>query len=109
MSKYDLFFNCIGVKNSGQLLRISKELKIPTSTLHYYNTNNILPSEEDLHAIEKTLGISAMEVMLRMGIFNTAVKELIAKNSKSLVNTKSKSAVKKEKKFEPKFQSALGS
>ena len=81
MNNHDLFFKSIGVKKSTDLKSFSKKLGISLNDLRYYNDNNILPSDEVLETIEKILGISGIEIMLKMGIFNPETRRLIAEKN----------------------------
>lgn len=69
VSYSDQFFNAIGVKagRGGTLKRFAEDCGISVDRLKYYNGHNLLPSGQDLDAITKAAGISALLLKLKMG------------------------------------------
>jgi len=61
--------------------KIADEAGIPIQTLNFYDDNNILPDERILQIIQTITGKSKLEIMLRLGIYNSEIKELIAQKA----------------------------
>ena len=80
------FFLALGIKpddHSG-IKKLSVDSGLPAATLNYYNEANIIPSGKDLRYILEAVGISEIELMLRMGIFNRQLTEAIERHSSDI-------------------------
>ena len=89
----DSFYNIIGIHSKEDRIRISKLLNLTTKELDYYNENHILPNESILDQIGRNLHICKNEIMLKMGIYNEELKELINKNLKFILEEPTTSKV----------------
>ncbi|MCF2307962.1 site-specific DNA-methyltransferase [Photobacterium carnosum] len=63
---------------------ISKKTSIPTKTLKYYNSKNILPSGNDLDVICNIYNISEDYLKLKMGVIDYALIEKLQYNAKKI-------------------------
>ena len=81
-------FNILGISDfkSSELRRYAKELGIPLKKLKYYSENHILPGKEEIKLISQKTGISENVIMLKMGIFNENLVNLIANNAEHLAD-----------------------
>ena len=82
MQTSNIFFQSIDIdinkKNS--LSYFSKETGIPVKRLRYYNDNNIAPTGKDIEVIEKYINKSRYEILLAMGVIDSAIIEMLQKN-----------------------------
>ncbi|KEK27056.1 MULTISPECIES: DNA-methyltransferase [Shewanella] len=87
MSYSNQFFKAIGVniEIKSSLKNISKKIGVPVERLKFYNETNTLPSGHDLEAINSYLGVSELNLMLKMGRLDQATLEAIQKNSDELI------------------------
>lgn len=75
----NFFFNALNLKatdNPG-LNQFARKTGIPLERLFHYNRFNIVPSGQDLQVILDAVGISEIELMLKMGIVDSGIKALI--------------------------------
>lgn len=75
------FFRGINVSSDTELKQFSKSTQISVSKLKYYNENRILPHHSDLQKIINFLGISELELRLKLGILTSEMIEAIQKNA----------------------------
>lgn len=68
-------------KEAQEIKALSSRIGIPYRRLLYYNDHNVLPSGQDLKIITSSLGVSELELMLKMGVLNQNILELIARSS----------------------------
>jgi site-specific DNA-methyltransferase (adenine-specific) len=80
-----LFFSMLGLKGDKKDLKIvSEKLNISTERLIYLNKKNKLPDENELKKIQEVFGISSLEIMLGMGVFDHSVTELLRTHRKKI-------------------------
>jgi len=115
MSYSNQFFLAIGVEpiTKAKIAEASKKLSIPVEKLKYYNDRNILPSGGDLEAIQVILGVSKLELMLKMGRLDQAVLESIQSNANQLLSIISNDYTKAKNSIQPAeaqlaFETKLG-
>jgi site-specific DNA-methyltransferase (adenine-specific) len=82
MELSDKFFLALGIKpdDYSGIKKLSVDSGIPATRLKYYNEVNIIPSGKDLRCILEAVGISEIELMLRMGSFNRQLTEAIERH-----------------------------
>lgn len=106
------FFSALGVDSSrkGVLAEFAKKVKIPSSTLDFYNSNNILPSKSELQRISTVAGISPLELQLAMGIVDQHVLEYLSKNYKEIAKgiSHEEKVISSASGHEEVFRSTLG-
>jgi site-specific DNA-methyltransferase (adenine-specific) len=80
------FFEILDIdpKDRKELISVSKKLGININKLDYYNSNNILPSSKELVSISELIGQPIEYIMLRMGALDHNLRDLVAKNFKSI-------------------------
>lgn len=96
------FFKALGINPDSitDVKNVAKSTGIPVTRLRYYNVGNVVPSGKDLEAIESKLGLTELDLMLKMGRLNHFLVEAIqeeAEKVKSLIKDK---FVKKCNEFE---------
>lgn len=77
----------IDPQNRNEIKAIAKKLKIPISEIDFYQDNHILPFSNHLQRIEDVLKISRIKIKLKMGIFDSQIKELINASEDKILNT----------------------
>lgn len=75
----------INTKDRQEVLSLARKLKISVKELDYYNSNCILPDKSTLNAIYEHLSISEKELMLKMGIYNSELKQLISRMAPTIL------------------------
>ncbi len=92
-------YEAIGIDGSDRksIVAISKKTGIKKTLLDYYDQNCILPSKDDLIKLEEEFDLTAEELMLKMGILNTELKNHLAENSHKILKgfTKTSSSSKR--------------
>lgn len=103
-------FSAIGIDLSikGSLAAFAKKAKIPSSTLEFYNLNNILPCNTELEKISAVVGLSPLEIQLAMGIVDQNILEYLCKNYKEIAKKIMPNAKNGQLNHEEVFQSDLG-
>lgn len=76
----------IDARNRQEVLAIAKKINVPVKELDLFNSNNILPDKKILDTIFECLNISPREMMLKMGIYDIELKQLISKLAPSILN-----------------------
>jgi len=73
-------YSALGIDGTDrkEVLNLAKRINVPAKELDYFNTNSIIPDSKILDAILHCLGISKWEIMLKMGIYDTELKQLIS-------------------------------
>lgn len=106
----NLFFKALGIETSNDLRKFSKESGVNTRKLKYYNEQNIFPHKGDLMKILQVSGLTELELKLKMGILDYAVKEFLASNSSEISKLASKETINEYNvpSFEPVFQTDKG-
>ena len=87
------FYKAIGVQDYKRedLRKFSRTIGISLKKLDYYNSNHILPNDNDLKLIETHIKINKNVLMLKMGIFNQELLSAISKNAEKIAkDTKDK-------------------
>ncbi|MGJ8645319.1 MAG: DNA methyltransferase [Marinomonas colpomeniae] len=81
------FFKAINVDPSSgkQIKSAAKATSISSSQLKYYNEKNIIPTGKDLKSVEDNLGISELELMIKMGRINHVILDAIQNNSNKII------------------------
>jgi len=105
------FLESIGVnsKNRDEVRLISKKLNIPLKDIDFYQENQILPFDNHLLLIKEHLDISHISLKLRMGIFDTEIKNLILKNEELFLKQQPADNLNgKIKNLDVKFKTHLG-
>ena len=84
----DRFFTALNIEadNLGDIRRFSDQTAIPVAVLRHYNEANIVPSGNDLASILKASGISEIELMLKMGIYDRRLTSLLQEHSDEIRN-----------------------
>lgn len=77
----------IDANNRQEVLTFARKIKVSTKELDYYNSNCILPNSDVIVAIYFELEISKMEIMLKMGIYDSELKQLISRMAPSIINS----------------------
>jgi site-specific DNA-methyltransferase (adenine-specific) len=114
MGYSDQFFKCIGVTPGSrkELSDLVQKTGIPASRLKYYNAKNIVPSGADLETLIRSVGISELELSLRMGRIDHLTSEVLQENATeilALLNGKpTKQPVNCIEQPEPVFSTSLG-
>jgi site-specific DNA-methyltransferase (adenine-specific) len=82
----DKFFLALGIKpdDRSEIRKLAIDTGIPAATLNYYNEANIIPSGKDLRTILETVGITEIELMLRMGSFNRRLTEVLERQASDI-------------------------
>lgn len=83
----NLFFKALNLEATDKLAlhRFARAAGIPLERLSYYNRCNIIPSGKDLRRICYAAGITEIELMLKMGIFDSRLCSLIQKNADKIL------------------------
>lgn len=108
----DSLYQILDFTSLSKLERIQKseEMGLPLKKIEYYNSRHILPLGEDLNSMLKFSGKTKEEFMLRMGIYDQNIKELVAQNYSEIVSNTEKLHVVngKPKINNPVFETQLG-
>lgn len=115
MALSNSFFKALGLNKEKklELVQFSKETGISLKKLRYFNENNIMPSGMELERILSVANISEIELMLRMGIVDHSILELLsihADKISKLLNLESSSIQKQSHRniLRPVFKTDLG-
>lgn len=86
MERLDKFFSAIGIRpdDHSAIKELSVKSGVPTAILKYYNEANIIPSGKDLRCILYAVGVSEIELMLRMGSLNRRLTAAIERHSNDI-------------------------
>ncbi|MDI4659574.1 MULTISPECIES: DNA methyltransferase [Cobetia] len=107
------FFKALGVSSESrkEVKDLSKLTGISVSRLGYYNSKNILPSGKDLSIIQEVLGISELELSLKMGRLNQKCIGMIQEYSDSILKLIGDIDTNQleNKSVDPVFETELGS
>lgn len=107
------FFESIGYSehDRNELKKLASSLKIPLKKLDFYNTNQILPTAEDLNKIESETGIKKETIMLKMGIFDKHLLTLISEHSDLLIEKLATKEVPQDSRQanRPNYETPMGS
>lgn len=80
-----LLFKCLGVSGTKKEAKaLCDRIGLNFERLLYLNQENKLPDDSELYIIEKNLGISRIEIMLTMGIYDHRITEFLRANSKQI-------------------------
>ncbi len=105
------FYESLGLRpeNRIEVRALAKRLKVKVKELDLYQQNHILPFEHHMAVIKGTLGISALQLKIRMGIFDSEVYEALLRNEELLV-TSVTSSDKEEPRgvHSPEYQTKYG-
>jgi site-specific DNA-methyltransferase (adenine-specific) len=73
-------YEALGVANATrkEIIFLSKELDCSIKELDYLDSNCILPSTQLLEQIQTKLGVSKLEIMLKMGIYDLELKKMLS-------------------------------
>lgn len=107
------FFEALNITNKNDLLLFSKKTHITVTKLRMYNEEGIFPFNEDFKKISRELGISELELKLKLGILDSKTIEFLIENSttisKLIENNDKESMERKDiKDKEPIFTTELG-
>lgn len=105
-------FVLLKISDNDDLKKFAKTVDITVKKLKYYNDNHIYPSPNDLKKMLEILKINELEFKLRLGILDSKVIEILAKNASQITNiikNQHEEVVPSEEKFEPVFTTELGS
>lgn len=82
------FFRGLGVNPSKRtdINKLSEKTGIPTSRLHYYNDNNIIPSGLDMTSLENSLGIYELDLKIKMGRIDHNVIEYLQEHADDVIS-----------------------
>ena len=114
MELINSFFNALGIdkKNKSELSKFSKKVGISLKKLRYFNDHNIFPSGLELENIQDITKLSKIELMLKMGVVDCAISELISKHATEISNLFDTSATTEKAQtpsnLSPVFQTKLG-
>lgn len=81
------FFKAISIdpSSSAEIRSAAKATSISVAQLKYYNEKNIIPSGKDLESIKDHLGITELELMIKMGRINHMVLEAMQCNPNKII------------------------
>ncbi len=102
------FFKVLKINDKKELSKVSKELKISSKTLKYYNDKMLFPSGEVLDKLLVYTGFSELELKIRLGIIDNNIVEWISKNPDFIINNYNEEKKVVGDKLEAKFTSNLG-
>lgn len=113
MSHSNRFFRAIGISDSrASINEFARRSSVTAEMLHYYNATDTLPSGADLDRVCVTSGITAMELMLRMGKIDRNLLEQIRNNAQAistLIEEKNGRTNSTHSHIIPSFTTPLGS
>lgn len=90
-----------------EIQELARKLNTSTKQLKYLNENWILPDDEIIDSIERELKISRVELMLKMGIYDTSLKKFLSENHQKILKNYS-SPKKSNNNLKPSFTSEYG-
>jgi site-specific DNA-methyltransferase (adenine-specific) len=110
---YTYFFKALGINPIDRFAvkRFADASGVPVKTLQYYNDSNILPSGHDLERICEAAGITAIELMLKIGQLDRPILKALRMNSKQVFQLIRDSIEQSGNHLEPPpivFQTSLG-
>ncbi|OME66042.1 site-specific DNA-methyltransferase [Paenibacillus odorifer] len=79
-------FKTLNIKTNDDLKIFSKESKITTAKLKYYNDQGILPFPVDLETILHMTDMSELELKINLGILDNSILDLLQLHSKEVSN-----------------------
>jgi site-specific DNA-methyltransferase (adenine-specific) len=103
-------FEILGCNSKEELKIVSNKIGISVKQLEYYNSNHILPSDEQLNVIESVFQISKEILMLKMGILNRDLINALANNTDKIPAGIFQKAIKSApiENLKPIFETSLG-
>lgn len=98
-------FSILNISNKNELKAFSKKSKIPVPKLNYYNNERKFPSPKDLDEILIITQLSELEFRIKLGVFNSKIKDLLSQFSKEIVELLSDldNITEQEVEFSPLF------
>ena len=108
------FFRALGINKSNklELSQFSKKSGISIKKLRYFNDENIMPSGVELERVLAVTNISEIELMLRMGVIDHSILELLSKHADKISKLFNSSSPIPEQKHRdtlvPVFKTGLG-
>lgn len=83
----DSFFEALGInkENKTEISIFSKKSGVSVKKLNFYNDENILPTGIELEKIQLASSLSKIELMLKMGVVDHSVLELLSQYSDEII------------------------
>lgn len=79
-------FELLNITSKNDLVYVAKQLKMPSSQLKYYNDRMICPTGSDLKTLSDFLGMSEVEVQLRLGVISYELVDWISRNPNHILD-----------------------
>lgn len=87
MSRSD-FFRALRINESDRFAvkRFANAVRLPIERLRYYNDSNTLPSGHDLERICSVAGLSPIELMFEMAVFDRRILKALKSNARDVID-----------------------
>lgn len=79
------FFKALNIRTDVDLKLFSKKSNITVAKLKYYNEQGLLPDNSDLNKIVSLIGISKLELKLKLGVLDYSILDILSLRSKEII------------------------